>query len=334
MFPGVTYRHIVLTVPGFLHTWFYRNPSLLSPFMQAGHACLQEVFRRCAGTELDIGTIMVLQTAGRSGQYNPHLHCLVTGGGLTPPGTWKGISYIPFDLIHRKWQYHLLTMWRQHLSGVAIGKDINRAWKNYPKGFVAFVDKGPVPAAPQGLAQYLAKYLVSPPISVHRIQRYDGQTVRYWYRDHRSGRIRHETLPADRFIGRMVQHILPKGFQRIRYYGLHAHVRYAPIRDALHHLLPTPSPPDPRGFRVLPRKPFADLFLESFGKNPLHGPRCGELMTLELIGLPPYGIIKDFPLGVPLEIPHESIDSSPERSPRRGSMDRSQRMVQLPLPFL
>ena len=333
LLPGVTYRHIVLTVPESLHRFFYRNPTLLSPFMQAGHACIQEVFSRCAGEDLDIGTIMVLQTAGRPGRYNPHLHCLVTGGGLTPQGAWKGISYIPFDLIHRKWQYHLLTMLRQHLSGTAINQAIDRAWKKYPKGFVAFVEKGHVPAAPQGLAQYLAKYLVSPPISVHRIQSYDGQTVRYWYRDHRTERIQRETLPADLFIGRMVQHILPKGFQRIRYYGLHAHVRYATIRKFLDARLPTDPPPDPRGFRVLPRKPFADLFQESFGKSPLHCPRCGELMTLELICFSD-GTIKDFLVGTPLEIPHESIDPSPERPPQRGSVDRSQRMVQLPLPFL
>lgn len=334
LFPGVTYRHIVLTVPESLHSWFYRNPTLLSPFMQAGHACLQEVLSRCAGVDLDLGTIIVLQTAGRPGRYNPHLHCLVTGGGLTPDAAWKGISYIPFDLIHRKWQYHLLTMLRQHLAGTAINQAIDRAWKKYPKGFVAFVEKGSVPAAPQGLAQYLAKYLVSPPISIHRIQSYDGQTVRYWYRDHRTECIQRETLPADRFIGRMVQHILPKGFQRIRYYGLHANVRYAPLREALHHLLPTDTPPDPRGFRILPRKSFADMFLESFGTHPLNCPRCDEPMTLELMWCPSYGIIKDFPLGIPLEIPDGPVEQPPEPAPGRRAVDGAQRMVQIPLPFL
>ena len=333
LLPGVTYRHIVLTVPASLHPFFYRNPALLSPFMQAGHACIQEVFSRCAGVDLDIGTIIVLQTAGRPGQYNPHLHCLVTGGGLMPDAAWKGVSYIPFELIHRKWQYHLLTMMRQHLSGTAINQAVDRAWKRYPKGLVAFVEKGSVPAAPQGLAQYLAKYLVSPPISVRRIQSYDGQTVRYRYPDHRTGRMQQQTLSADRFIGRMVQHILPQGFQRIRYYGLHAHVRYASIRQYLYTRLPTDTPPDPRGFRVLPRKPFADLFQESFGKNPLLCPQCDQPMTLESICFAE-GTLKDFPLGIPLESAHEAINPTPQRAPRRRPMDRTQRMVSLSLPFL
>jgi hypothetical protein len=297
MFPGVVYRHIVLTVPDFLRLWFYRNPdTLLSAFMRAGHACLVDVFTTCSGMELDIGSIVVLQTAGRSGEYNPHLHILVTEGGVTPQGTWKSVSYIPFDLIHRKWQYHLLNMLRENVSAPLMNRDIDRAWKQFPKGFVAFVDRDKVPPGGQGLAKYLAKYVVSPPISVRRILSYDGETVRYWYRDHRSGQIEYAALPVLRFIGRMVQHILPKGFQRIRYYGLHGNVRYAQIRAKLAEILPYEMPASPHGFRVLPRKPFEQLFFESLGRSPLLCPRCNRMMELELINHPDYGTIKSFEL--------------------------------------
>ena len=51
----------------------------------------------------------------------------------------------------------------------------------------------------------MAKYVVSPPISVRRIDRYDGARVTYHYRSHRTGRMEHETVPVDTFIGRMVQ---------------------------------------------------------------------------------------------------------------------------------
>ena len=97
LLPGVTYRHMVLTMPDFLHPWFFRDPTLRGPFMGAGHACIQDIFRTTAGTDLDIGTVMVLQTAGRSGHYNPHLHILVTGGGLDPQGHWRSVSFIPYD---------------------------------------------------------------------------------------------------------------------------------------------------------------------------------------------------------------------------------------------
>ena len=57
----------------------------------------------------------------------------------------------------------------------------------------------------KGLAKYLAKYVVSPPISVRRIMSYDGQRVKYWYNDHKSGRRKEEEVDVFTFIGRMVQ---------------------------------------------------------------------------------------------------------------------------------
>lgn len=67
-------------------------------------------------------------------------------------------------------------MIRENVCDTAVEKDIDRAWKNYPKGFVAFLQEGEVPPDGQGLAQYLAKYVVSPPISVRRIEGYAGKT--------------------------------------------------------------------------------------------------------------------------------------------------------------
>ena len=96
MFPDMVYRHIVLTVPDFLRNWFYKNPQLLSVLMQTGKKCMQDVLNSCAGRSLDIGLITVLQTAGRSGAYNPHLHILLTEGGVTSDKTWRTVSYIPF----------------------------------------------------------------------------------------------------------------------------------------------------------------------------------------------------------------------------------------------
>lgn len=327
MFPGVIYRHIVLTVPEFLRPWFYRNPdTLLSPFMRAGHACLLDVLQTCSGIDLDIGSIIVLQTAGRPGNYNPHLHILLPEGGLTPQGTWKSVSYIPFDMIHRKWQYYLLTMLRENISVPRINSDIQQAWTEYPKGFVAFVDKGDVPPGGQGLARYLAKYVVSPPISVRRIQHYDGKTVQYWYRDHRSGQIEYANLPVLRFIGRMIQHILPKGFQRVRYYGLHGNVRYEKIRIQLAEILPHDMPANSKGFRVLPRKPFVQLFFETFDRNPLVCHRCNRIMELELIHHPDYGTIRSY----------ELFQDTPRDGPShpRSPIHCSQSVVQISMPCL
>ena len=319
----------MLTIPEFLRTWFYRDPTLLSLFMRAGNACLKDILNTRCGTKLDIGNIIVLQTAGRSGHYNPHLHILMTAGGIDPLEQWQNVSYIPYDMMHRKWQYHLLKMMRENVSDPAIEKDVDRAWEDYPKGFVAFLQPGEVPPGGQGLAQYLAKYVVSPPISIRRIERYDGKTVGYWYRDHKTGQIEHETLPALRFIGRMVQHILPKGFHRIRYYGLHGNVRYQKMRERLADIIPAQTPSDPRGYRVLPAKPFQQRFFDSFGKDPLLCPKCDNEMSLELIYHPKYGTIKKFLLFE--ELPNEQ---QPVGTATRRTIHRAERLVQVSLPFL
>jgi len=331
LLPGITYRHVVLTIPEFLRIWFFRKKELLSPFMRAGHACIKDILQTCTGVKkLDIGSIIVLQTAGRSGHYNPHLHILMTAGGLDKKGKWKSVSYIPYDMMHRKWQHHLLKMLRQNVCDPNIEKDIDRAWTDYPKGFVAFLQEGEVPAGGQGLAQYLAKYVVSPPISVRRIERYDGKFVSYWYRDHKTGRIEHQSLLAIQFIARMVQHILPKGFQRIRYYGLHGNVRYQKMRERLAQIIPTDIPADPRGYRVLPSKPFQQRFFDSFGKDPLLCPKCGNDMSLELIYHPKYGTIKEFLLFEELSNGSEPIGNTVSRR----TMDWTERLVQVSLPFL
>jgi len=331
LIPGVTYRHVILTMPQSLHLWFYRNPNLLSPLMQAGHACLRDVLQTCAGVELDIGNIIVLQTAGRSGHYNPHLHILMTAGGVNPKGQWKALTYIPYELFHKKWQYHLLNMLREYVADPAVKKDIDQAWKKYPNGFVAFLTDGEVPPGGKGLAHYLAKYVVSPPISLRRIESYDGQSVAYWYHDHQTGHPKHERLPVLKFLGRMVQHILPKGFQRIRYYGLHCNVRYKKAREYLAEILPANTPEDHQGYYVLPPKPFAQRFFESFGKDPLLCPKCGDDMILELIYHPDYGTIKEYQLF------EEIADEQQYERPEGGVsilQQSASRMGQVSLPFL
>ena len=112
---GVIYRHIVLTVPAMLRQTFYQQATaVLSPFMRCGVRCLDDVFSRVSGTKLKGGYIVVIQTHGRNGQYNPHLHIIATsGGGDRQAQQWIHLDYVPYALLRKKWQWHLLTMLRQ-----------------------------------------------------------------------------------------------------------------------------------------------------------------------------------------------------------------------------
>jgi hypothetical protein len=237
LYEGVAYRHVVLTVPKALQVFFYRDRPLLADLMQCGVAMLQDALAWVTRSTLEVGYVVVLETAGRAGHWNPHLHMLMTSGGVTSDQRWREVDYVPFPVLHKKWQYHLFTMLKDQVRTREMRQTIDALWQKYPRGLVAYLEKGKVPAGGEGLAYYLAKSVVSPPISLRRILAYDGQQVRYWYNDHKTKRRQEETIPALVFIGRMVQPILPTGFHRIRYYGLHATCKAQKVRVFLTQLL-------------------------------------------------------------------------------------------------
>jgi Transposase zinc-binding domain/Putative transposase len=119
---GVIYRHIILTVPAMFRMTFYQNAaSVCNAFMRCGAQCLDDFYSTVKGKALTGGYITVLHTHGRNGQYHPHLHVLATSGGDDRQGErWEHLQYLPYALLRRKWQWHLLTMLRQTLKTEAI----------------------------------------------------------------------------------------------------------------------------------------------------------------------------------------------------------------------
>jgi Putative transposase/Transposase zinc-binding domain len=232
---GVTYRHLILTVPEGLRTLIYQHAAeLLDGLMQAAHTAIEVAVARAKRQAVRLGSIVVLQTARRSASYNPHLHILLTDGGLRSDGSWQRLGYVPYDLLHRLWQRQVLELLETRLAGDAQAPSVVAEMRRrYPRGFVAHL-QGNVLARMRQLTRYLVKYVVSPPLALSRIIAYDREcgTVTYWYRDHlKQGKKTVERVSRETFIGRMVQHILPKGFQRIRYYGLQATCTLKKVRE-------------------------------------------------------------------------------------------------------
>jgi Putative transposase/Transposase zinc-binding domain len=292
---GVIYRHIVLTVPALLRTTFYHNATvLLSAFMRCGVRCLDDVYSRVSGRTLKGGYIMVIQTHGRNGQYNPHLHCIATSGGWDHTAQqWVHLDYVPYPLLREKWQWHLLTMLRQTVQTDALRKLVDACYRQYPNGFVTNVQKGDVPSRYQSLATYLAKYVVSPPISLRRIDRYDGQQVTYHYRSHKSERVERETVDVYTFIGRMVQHVFPKGFQRVRYYGVQATKTFAKLKRMIHEALAKVQGIVKGAIKIIAPLTYRQRYQRSTGRDPLRCPHCQSDMGVWRIGHPTYGVIHD-----------------------------------------
>jgi Putative transposase/Transposase zinc-binding domain len=292
---GVIYRHIMLTVPAMFRTTFYQNGAVLfSAFMRCGAQCLDDFYSPVRGKALKGGSITVLHTHGRKGQYHPHLHLLATSGGYDAQGgRWEHLQYLPYELLRRKWQWHLLRMVRQTLKTEAINQVVDMCFRQYPNGLVTNVPKGQVPSQYQSLARYVAKYVVSPPISVRRIDCYDGERVTYHYRSHRTKRLEHETVTVETFIGRMVQHTVPKGFKRIRYDGVQATKTFAKVKVAIQAALAKVEGVVKGAVQIIARLTYRQRYEQSTGRDPLVCPHCQSEMGIWRIWHPTYGVIYD-----------------------------------------
>jgi hypothetical protein len=292
---GVIYRHIILTVPAMFRTSFYQNAAVvLSAFMRCGRQCLDDFYSEVRGKALRGGSITVLHTHGRNGQYHPHLHLLATSGGYDDQGKrWEHLQYLPYALLRRKWQWHLLTTLRQTLKTETINALVDVCFRKYPNGLVTNVQKGQVPSASQSVARYVAKYVVSPPISIRRIDRYDGERVMYHYHSHRTDRMEHETVAVDTFIGRMVQHTMPKGFKRIRYYGVQATKTFTKVKVMIQAALANVEGVVKGAIKIVARLTYRQRYEQSTGRDPFRCPHCQGEMEVWCVWHPTYGVIYD-----------------------------------------
>lgn len=292
---GVIYRHIILTVPAMFRTTFYQNAEvLLSALMRCGAQCLDDFYSEVRGKTLTGGYISVIHTHGRTGQYHPHLHMIATSGGYDhEEESWEHLHFLPYDLLRHKWQWPLMTMLRRTLPSETIEPLVDLCFQKYPGGLVSRVQRGPVPSQYQSLASYVAKYVVSPPISVRRIDRYDGKRVTYHYRSHRTERTEHETVDVMTFIGRMIQHTLSQGFKRIRYYGVQATKTFAKLKGLIQAALAKVEGVVKGAVKIIARLTYRERYEKSTGRDPLICPHCRGEMGVWRIWHPTYGVVYD-----------------------------------------
>lgn len=295
---GVVYRHLILTGPEQLYSFFYKHrhsKELYNLFYKCGWDFIQDVYCFVTKRRIKTGCIAVLHVTGRKGNYRPHLHIIVMNGGIDLIiGEWVNIPYFPYEkVLPRKWQYFLLRMIGDFDKSKETNKIITDLYEKYPKGFVNFFMKGDVPEKSKNLVKYLSKYLFRPMISLKRILQYDAKRgkILYEYADHKTKKI--ETVVSDifDFIGRMVQQILPHGFQRVKYYGLQASSSFKKSEKIVRAGLDT-SVTVGISF-VAETLKYADRIKKWVGKDPLKCLECGHKMELIKIWSKRHGVIFD-----------------------------------------
>ena len=135
--------------------------------------------------------------------------------------------------------------------------------------------------------------LPSPPIAVRRIESYDCKTVRYWYQDHKTKPKKFATVDVFTFIGRMVQHIMPKKIHRVRYYGLEATKSFKKWAEVIQRGMKKLGKMFKGAYQIVRGKKYRERYQEISGHDPMKCRHCGGEMDLWKIWHPKYGLIYD-----------------------------------------
>jgi hypothetical protein len=217
LLPGVPYFLVTFTVPEELRPVLrsHQKEGYALLFAESA-ATLQDVAANPKHLDAQLGLLGVLHTWGRQLQYHPHIHHVVAGGGLTEDGLqWKRIPnaayLLPEPVLAARFRTRMKAALQQRPAlWAAVPAS---AWR---QGWV--VDCLAVGSGESAL-KYLAAYVVHTALSSQRIVRDIGGCVTFTYRESDTGATKALTVEADEFLRRFLQHVLPKGFQRVRYFG-------------------------------------------------------------------------------------------------------------------
>ena len=284
----VPHYHVVFTVPGHLRALIKANPGAhYEVLFRAASETLAEFAKDPKWLGAQIGVTAILHTWTRELQFHPHVHCVVTGGGLSADGTrWVqsrgGARFLfPVKALAKVFRGKVLEALRElHLaarSSANLADDtrfVRFIDRLYRMRWVAYA-KRPF-SGTSHVFSYLGRYTHRVAISNQRLVSMNEDGVRFATKDGRFA-----TLAPLEFIRRFLDHILPSHFVKIRHYGLYASSnvkgRLAMARALLPPETSSPGPEAPKspGPAPTPSEQTASLLTSLFGADFLRCPACG-----------------------------------------------------------
>ena len=266
-----THRHVVFTIDDSLRHYFLENRHLLNCLFRAVRSVVLRMFYDLNKSKNYVpGMICVLHTFGRSLQWNPHIHCLITEGGFSDDGFWRKVNYFSYIKLRKSFQTALLNELEKEL-GPSFKKMKSKVYYNHKNGFYVYAK--PNLCDTRTVTNYIGRYLGRPVIALKRIDAYDGENVTYHYNRHEDNAYVQKTIPALEFISLLIQHIPEKNFKMIRYYGLYA--RHRDIDKQLIRAIDSSKHSFIKSFTEWR----TDILL-SFGYDPLCCTKCNHTMTI------------------------------------------------------
>lgn len=286
------YFHAVATVPSELHALFRGDQkSMYGLLMQVAAEAVNELCAKKRHLGALPGILAVLHTWNGQLGYHPHVHLLVTGGGITPDGqhweTARGEFLVPVAVLSRK----IAAKFRDALnakSPAVFAAIPGGVWRREWVSFVKHYGHGN-----DAVLNYLSRYVFRTAISNARILGMDSTHVTFRWKDRHAQAWHSQRLPGVEFLRRFLQHVLPRGFHKVRYYGLwHSSKRSLSNRAWVLLILDTPTdtaqPPKLADYLEAlsePTPPTAQPFPDTGDDQPAcpRCPHCGNART-QLIG--------------------------------------------------
>jgi hypothetical protein len=231
----VEYFHVVFTMPEELARIALQNKRVVYGILFAASAAtLHTIAADPKHLGAEIGFVCVLHTWSQDLRHHPHVHCVVPGGGLAPDGSWVACRpgfFLPVRVLAAMFRGKFVAALRAafergelRLQGslrslcdaasfaACLDRAMARRWVVYSK---------PPFGGPEQVLKYLARYTHRVAIGNRRILDVSADGVTFRWRDRaQSNRLRTMLLPGVQFLRRFLQHVLPRGFTRLRHYGL------------------------------------------------------------------------------------------------------------------
>jgi len=240
---NTNYFHAVLTLPDALNQVVFQNQEeVYSIFFNAVSETILELCHNHKFLGATPGITAILHTWGQNMLYHPHIHCIITGGGLSNSDKWVESSkkfFLPVKVMSKLFKGKFLDKLRK--LELFFSGDIEAL--NFKTNFSSFISSlynlvwvvycKPPFGGPEKVIDYLGRYTHRVAISNNRIVSMEDGFISFEWRDYRdSNHVKLMKVSADEFLRRFFLHVLPHGFTKIRHYGILAS-RNKKVRIAL-----------------------------------------------------------------------------------------------------
>lgn len=246
-FLPINYFHIVFTIPSEINALMLNNQKLLYDiFFNCVSETLKDISNEKKFLGARIGFITVLHTWGQNLSYHPHIHCIVTGGGLSDKNDrWissKSKFLFPIKVLGSLFRGKFLSYLKNEYNNDSLETELPRGeFKRlldslYKKDWVVY-SKPPF-KRPETVFEYLARYTHRIAISNHRIISIKNDHILFRWRDYADdSKEKIMSLHAHEFIRRFLLHVLPKGFVKIRHHGLFSNRKRKKLLETIRNIL-------------------------------------------------------------------------------------------------